>query len=299
MRRHLVVLLIGGGCVSVLAASLFMGEVASDGRSSLASTSKQADVPVTRAAVESDIVRSLSTGGRTVVETYQKAEDPVPESVRTATTRPLTADELEVLDREVRKHIDKVMRAIVPLANSDRTEDFVQVVAGRSSLAESYAALDCLGRGQAFVRLERSGMRESKAWTFLQYRLGRGDGAPYATVAVDLLRFPDVVAYRQELANVKRFRNDEICFEWNSLEFDVRSRIVDEAKAARARLQEIQQSVMAADRKTPEGKAIWDEWARLAAIVARMPCGPLGDCLEAIPGRTVFSGRSFASGLKK
>jgi hypothetical protein len=276
-----------------------MREAAGDDRSILDSISGRVEVPVARPAVESDIVHNLAAGGRTVVETYQKAGDPVPESVRSATTRPLTADELEALDQQVRKHIDKVTRAIVPLANSDRTEDLVQVVAGRSTLAESYAALDCLGRGQAFVRLEGSGMRESKAWTFLQYRLGRGDGAPYATVAVDLGRFPDVFAHRQELSNVKRFRNDEICFEWNALEFDVRSRIVDEANKARARLQEIQQSVVAADHRTPEGKAIWDEWARLAALVARMPCGGLGDYLEAIPGRTVFSGRSFASGAIK
>lgn len=248
-----------------------------------------------RSMVEGDMVRSMVTGGRTVVEEYGSTTDAAPQVTHAAATRPLTNEEVEIVERNLRRHMDEVMRAILPLADSTRTEDFVQVAAGRSSMAESSAALSCLRRGQAFILLEGSRLRESKSWTYLQQRIESGPNAYYATIAVDLANWPDVVAYRQEFSNVQRFKNDEVCFEWNALAFEVRREIVEEGLAARLRLREIQAMVQSADRGSVEGLRLWEEWARLSTIESRMPRGAMGEFYEAIPGQTVFNTRDFTA----
>jgi len=250
-------------------------------------------VPGVGFSFERDMVRSLGEGRQTLVEVYRDPSDPNPIFTQGAKTRPLTTREREIVESQMRRHLDLIMKTALSQTSSAKTADFVQETAARCSIVETSAALECLGRGQAFVLLEGRGLRDSDSWTYIQHRIQIQEDAVYVTIAVDLDRHPDIHSYRKELANVERFSNDEICYEWNALDFGVRSRIIQEGRDAETRLGMIQSQLLSIDRRTPEGSDLWREWARLSSIAARMPRGPLGDLYEAIPGKTVFNGRSF------
>lgn len=254
---------------------------------------QEKSVPGVGFSSERDIVRSLSEGGQTLVEVYRSPSDPEPIFTQGAKTRPLTTREREIVESQMRRHLDLVMKTALSQKSSAKTADFVQEVAARCSIVETSAALECLGRGQAFVLLDGRGLRDSDSWTYIQHRIQSQEDAIYVTIAVDMDRHPEIRSYRKELDNVERYSNDEICYEWNALDFGVRSRIIQEGRDAEARLGMMRSQMVSVDRRSPEGSDLWREWARLSSIAARMPRGPLGDLYEAIPGKTVFNGRSF------
>jgi hypothetical protein len=123
------------------------------------------------------------------------------------------------------------------------------------------AAAVLLNEGNAFVTKGLiSSLRSDDEWHYwnlLIYYKDEGSRALY--VPIDLSRFPDVKNYRQKSRDIDAIAATEAAYEWNSIDYSIRRKLVDAAAAARRRISEM----------TPELKELESQSAnQLSAVQA-------------------------------
>lgn len=249
---------------------------------------------------QSSVVRSLADGGVTLVETVPVKGSSQPFEVDRHETRPLSVEERASLEERLHRFLFGMGEVIAANTNGHDVRMMIQQFAARGAVAETLAALDCVERGQAFVLLHADGaLRDTSEWVFRRERLRQVDGVRDIVIAIDLVRFPEIMPLRAELENVKRYKNDDMCAVWNAIDLEVRQKIVSEGAEAQRFMSRVQAEMvpLLSDPEAsmvPASRVKILEWNRASAAVARVPLGRLGPNLEAIPGVTVFNGYAFA-----